>query len=259
MEFIRSCEEMAAYLEEEIRDLVGKPSAGEFVMMGADGTPTKVIDKVAEDLIIDYLSSRSLCDTLISEEKGIAKVGNGQGTIFLDPIDGTHNAISGIPFYSISIAYLDDGEITKAFVKDLAHDETFTAIKGQGAFLNEKPIRVSDTALLEESTLSLYGRKFNPATVLRLGQKIRRWRLLGSSALELCYVACGRLDGFVDVRGTLRVTDAVGGILICQESGGTVTDKNGELMEFPKEVTIGKCLVATNSMIHQKVVEYLQE
>ena len=106
--------------------------------------------------------------------------------------------------------------------------------------------------------MSVYGRKFNPAPVLLLGQKIRRWRLLGASALELCYVGSGRLDGFIDLRATLRVTDAAAGMLVCEEAGGKVSDLDGKRIRFPDEVTVGKCLVASNGTLHGKVIEYLR-
>ena len=80
---------------------------------------------------------------------------------------------------------------------------------------------------LDECAMSVYGRKFDTTRMMQLGQKIRRWRLLGASALELCYIGCGRIDGFVDLRGTLRVTDAAAGMLVCTEAGGKVTDLDG--------------------------------
>jgi myo-inositol-1(or 4)-monophosphatase len=106
--------------------------------------------------------------------------------------------------------------------------------------------------------MSVYGRKFDPTRVMQLGMKIRRWRLFGASALELCYVGCGRIDGFIDLRGTLRVTDAAAGMLVCTEAGGMVTDLEGNQIRFPNEVAIGRCLVATNTMLHYKVIEYLR-
>jgi myo-inositol-1(or 4)-monophosphatase len=93
---------------------------------------------------------------------------------------------------------------------------------------------------------------------MQLGQKIRRWRLLGASALELCYTGCGRIDGFIDLRGTLRVTDAAAGMLVCTEAGGKVSDQNGNRIRFPSEVTTGRCIVATNGVLHHKVIEYLR-
>ena len=106
--------------------------------------------------------------------------------------------------------------------------------------------------------MSVYAKKFDVTRMMQLGHKIRRWRLLGASALELCYVACGRLDGFVDLRNTLRVTDAAAGILICREAGGRVTLPDGSPVEFPDNVAAGRCLVATNRVIHRKVIEYLR-
>lgn len=258
MDFLRSCEEITRLVEDGIAGMAGTPASGAYVKMGADGTPTKRIDQVAEDIVVSYLRDNDLCETLVSEECGTIRLGDGSGTVFLDPIDGTYNAISGIPFYALSIAYAEQGTITRGFVRDLGHRETFYAEKGHGAYLDGQPVRVSPTKLLEESAISVYGRKFNPGTVLRLGQKIRRWRLFGASALELCYVASGRLDGFIDLRDTLRVTDAAAGMLLCEEAGGLVSDLNGETIAFPNEVTVGRCLVATNRVIHQKVIEYLR-
>jgi myo-inositol-1(or 4)-monophosphatase len=259
MEFLRSCEQVAALLEEELAGLVGTAEGDRITGMGADGTPTKKIDQIAEDIIIAFLASHALCGTIISEEKGVITVGDHPGTVFLDPVDGTFNAVRGIPFYALSVAYAEDGVIREGYVRDLSHGESFFATRGRGAFLNGKPIRVSETSLREKSAMSVYGRKFNPSTVLMLGQKIRRWRLLGASALELCYVASGRTDGFIDIRNTLRVTDAAAGMLICEEAGGRVTDDHGDPIAFPPSVTVGKCLVATNGRIHTKVIEYLRE
>jgi myo-inositol-1(or 4)-monophosphatase len=258
MDFLACCEEIARAVEDIVEDMLSRPEAGQVVRTGAAGTPTRRIDQVVEDWVVDYIAARALCRTLVSEECGRRNIGGGKGTIFLDPVDGTHNALAGIPFYALSIAYAEDGTVQEGFVRDLAHHETFTAGRGKGAFLNGGPIRVSRTALLEECAMSVYGRKFNPGPVLFLGQKIRRWRLLGASALELCYVASGRLDGFIDLRATLRVTDAAAGMLVCEEAGGKVSDLDGGRIRFPDEVTVGRCLVASNGTLHGKVIEYLR-
>ncbi len=258
MDFLEACGEMARAVSDDIRDLVGTHEAGKIVHMGADLTPTKYIDQVAEDRVIGYLEEHPLCRVLISEELGKREFPEGEGTIFLDPIDGTFNAVTGIPFYAISIARGEAGIINEAFVCNLANHETFTALRGSGAFLNGRELRVSKVSRLDESAMSIYGRKFDPARMMQLGQKIRRWRLLGASAIELCYVGCGRVDAFVDLRGTLRVTDAAAGMLICTEAGGRVSDLEGREIHFPDEVTIGRCLVATNGVMHHKVIEYLR-
>src|SRR5665647_731844 len=258
MEFLSACNQMADIVEESIRDLVGTADGGKIVKMGADLTPTKKIDQVAEDCIITYLQEHPLCSVLVSEEAGKLGFEGNSGTIFLDPVDGTFNAVAGIPFYALSIAYAEKGVIQKAFVRDLANGETFTAEKGKNARCDGNPIKVSNVSQLDECAMSVYGRKFDPSSMMQLGQKVRRWRLLGASALELCYIGCGRIDGFVDLLGTLRVTDAAAGMLICAEAGGKVTDLDGKSIRFPNEVTIGRCLIATNGFLHHKVIEYLR-
>jgi len=258
MEFLLACNQMAELVEESIRDLAGTPRGGKTVKMGADLTPTKLIDQVAEDCIISYLHDDPLCSLLVSEEAGKVKFPGNGGTIFLDPLDGTFNAIAGIPFYALSIAYAEGGVVEQAFVRNLASGETFTAVKGKYARCNDKTLMVSTVSQLDEAAMSVYGRKFDPSRMMQLGQKIRRWRLLGASALELCYIGCGRIDGFVDLRETMRVTDAAAGMLVCTEAGGMVSDLDGKEIRFPNEVTIGRCLVATNGVLHQKVIEYLR-
>jgi myo-inositol-1(or 4)-monophosphatase len=258
MEFLSACHEMAELVEKSIRDLAGTPEGGVTVKMGADLTPTKKIDQVAEDCIISYLRDDPLCSLLVSEEAGKVKFQGNGGTIFLDPVDGTFNALAGIPFYALSLAYAEHGVVQQAFVRNLASGETFTAEKGKYARCDNKPIRVSAVSQLDECAMSVYGRKFDPTRMMQLGQKIRRWRLLGASALELCYIGCGRIDGFVDLRGTLRVTDAAAGMLVCTEAGGMVSDLDGKGIRFPNEVTIGRCLIATNGVLHHKVIEYLR-
>jgi myo-inositol-1(or 4)-monophosphatase len=257
-DFFSACDIMAKSVGADIRDLVGTPKGGKTVKMGADLTPTKLIDQVAEDCIISYLRDNPLCSLLISEEAGKVGFDGPDGIIYLDPVDGTFNAIAGIPFFALSIAYAEKGVVTKAYVQNLSSGETFTADKGHYARCDGKSIHVSEVSNLDESAMSVYSRKFDPGPVLHLGQKIRRWRLFGASALELCYVANGRIDGFIDLRGTLRVTDAAAGMLICTEAGGNVSDLNGKPILFPDEVTVGRCLVATNGSLHHKVIEYLR-
>lgn len=256
--FLSACDEMAGSVKQKICDLVDTEEGGKVVKMGADLTPTKKIDQVAEDCIVSYLQDHPLCSLLISEEAGKVAFKGEAGTIFLDPVDGTFNALAGIPFYALSIAYSEGGTVQQAFVQNLSSGETFTAVRGKFSHCDGKPIRVSAVSNLDECAMSIYGRKFDPARAMQLGQKIRRWRLLGASALELCYVGSGRIDGFVDLRGTLRVTDAAAGMLVCSEAGGKVSDLDGKTIHFPDEVSIGRCLVATNRNLHDKVIEYLR-
>jgi myo-inositol-1(or 4)-monophosphatase len=256
--FLNACRIIALRLTDQIRDLVGTEQGGEEIRIGADNTPTELIDEVAENCAISHLRESGIGSRLLSEEAGLVPLTGMKGTVYLDPIDGTYNAVAGIPFYALSLAYGEDGIMQEGFVKDLASGEEFYAIRGGGAYLDEEQITVSSVSLLEESALSLYGKKFDPDRAMQLGQKIRRWRLLGASALELCYVGCGRIDGFVDLRGTLRIIDAAAGMLICSEAGGIVSSLDGSPVHFPDDVTVGRCVIATNTGIHRKVIEYLR-
>ena len=257
-QFLSICEYIGLSLQKEIEPLIGNQRGGRVVGMGADNTPTEYIDQVAEDLVISILKSKKACTELLSEEKGWVDIGGDSNIVYLDPIDGTYNAVSGIPYYALSIALSDGEKLLAGYVKDLSNGDTFTAINGQGAYLNCQPIHVSTELMLDHSAMSIYGKKFDITRMIQLGHKIRRWRLLGASALELCYVACGRIDGFVDLRNTLRITDAAAGILICQESGGIVTRTDGKPLVYPNNVDVGFNIVATNNVIHQKVIEYLR-
>lgn len=249
---------MAASVRQAVTPLCGTAEGGRVVGTGADGTPTKVIDNVAEELVIAFLKEHRLCRTLISEEIGKIGIGGESGTIFLDPVDGTYNAVMNIPFYALSIAYAEEGRIMHAFVENLATGEVFTASRGGGAYLNGSPIHASQTAELHTSAMSIYGKHFEQGRIFHLMQKIRRFRQFGASALEISYVAAGRIDGFVDLRATLRVTDAAAGVLICEEAGGSVTDLHGRPIIFADEVTIGTCLIASNGILHKKMIEYLR-
>ncbi|MBN1432490.1 MAG: bifunctional fructose-bisphosphatase/inositol-phosphate phosphatase [Methanomicrobiaceae archaeon] len=257
MKFREHCSEIADEIISAIKPLRESGEGARVVMQGADGTPTKLIDKVAEDIAVGYIIQNGLCSRIISEEAGIIETEGKPGTIYIDPIDGTHNAITGNPFFGLSMAYSDGERITEGFVRDLVHGETFYSSYGKGAYLDGKRVFVSDTESLEKSTISIYGRKFHPETIIGVGHRIRRMRLFGASSLEICYVGCGRLDGFIDIRQTLRTTDAVAGVLFCSEGGGSITDITGNPVEFPDDVREGRSLIATNGHIHDKVLEYL--
>lgn len=258
MDFFYCCEVIADEVYTCTKPLIGTKEGDRIVRIGADNTPTKVIDEVAETCILTILRKYKLCARVVSEEAGVVEMTGKEGTVFLDPIDGTFNALAGIPFYALSIAFARDGVIQKAFVRNLAHNETFTAEIGKGAFVNGTPIHVSETKELNHSSLCMYGRKSHYGQISTLFQDIRRSRQFGASALELCYVAAGRLDGFIDIRGSLRVTDAAAGVLICREAGGEVTDSNGNAILFPDAVSIESCLMATNSTLHRDIIAYFR-
>jgi myo-inositol-1(or 4)-monophosphatase len=224
--------------------------------MGADGTPSKLIDIVAEDAALNILSSSGIDMKIITEEKGIMTFGdNPEFTVVLDPLDGTYNATHNIPFYSVSIA-IGNNEITDikyAKVFNLSNRTGFTAELGGGAFYNDKEIRVSSTLKIEECAIAAYGYRNGEEVFKRLARQVRRVRSLGSAALELCYVASGRFDAFIDLRNRLRPTDIAAGILVINEAGGMVSDGYGNPLCIKLDVISKVNLVSSNRSIHNSL------
>ena len=192
------------------------------------------VDKAAEAAIIEVLREAYPDYGILAEETGLAE-GEGAGSEYqwiIDPLDGTTNFIHGFPQYSVSIALAYKGQINQALVYDVIRNEMFTASKGGGAFLNERRIRVSKCLKLDDALIgtgfpfrvcdhaNAYMGIFKEFTERTSG--IRR---TGSAALDLCYVACGRLDGFWEFG--LMPWDMAAGCLLISEAGGLISDLSG--------------------------------
>lgn len=260
IDYLDLCEKASEKAIEAITSLVGTSEAYRKVYMGADGTPTRLIDDVSEKAIIGVFESSGIPMRIVSEELGELIVGdNPEITVALDPLDGTYNVAMGIPFYSISIAIgsLDLSGIGFGYVRNLANNDTYYAIAGKGAYFNGKRIHVSENNNLGEICASLYGYRKNVEYTVGLARKIRRIRLLGSVALELCYVASGKFDAFVDVRNSLRLIDVAAGKLILEEAGGTVTDETGNKLALECNVINRLSMIASNGYVHEAIVEYI--
>ncbi len=245
---------------DSISDLAGTDAAGTFVCMGADGTPTARIDVAAEDAIVEVLKADGRSMRIISEELGELILGDSpEFSIVIDPLDGTYNSSVDIPFYSVSIAVAshDLSDLKFGFVSNLALCEEYYAEAGKGAYLNGKKVKTSLKSELRELCVSVYGYRQNVERTRRIYKNVRRVRLLGSVALELCYVASGKLDALVDVRKALRVTDVAAGQLILAEAGGLVTDGDGNSLKLPDNVTARVEMVASNGHAHEKLLRLL--
>ena len=215
---------------------------------------------------MDMRSERAVVDTLlasfpdhgiIAEEGTMVRSGSGF-TWIIDPLDGTTNYAHGYPCFSVSIALEQEGEIVLGVVYDPMRDELFSAQKGEGACLNGKPIKVSVVDTLIQSLLATgfpYDRKVSEINnmdhfhdLLMASQEVRRD---GSAAIDLCYVACGRFDGFWELK--LKPWDVAAGSIIVQESGGRVSDlAGGEFSIHADEI------LASNGRIHGQMSEMLQ-
>ena len=223
---------------DKIYQNIRKTSVNEFhklgnsIGVGADGTTTKYIDKVAEDIAIGFIEKSKIKINLLSEEAGFLDFG-GDYTFVLDPIDGTRNAYRGIPFYSVSIgvgrSMLSDVEY--GIVKNIPTGDVFVAEKKYGAFLNNKPIGVPEFPAKNILSSLTLGKNFDDLTISLARRDIVR--SLGSASLEMCMVAMGALDFYVVGRDFMRVTDIAASTLIVREAGGIVTDICGEKLDMP--------------------------
>ncbi|WP_194973709.1 inositol monophosphatase family protein [Aquiflexum lacus] len=216
------------------------------------------VDKQAEMMIVEKLSE------ILPEADFITEEGTGQTdgkdyTWIIDPLDGTTNFIHGLPIFSVSIGLRHLDEIVMGVVYEINFHECFYAVKDHGAFCNGKPITVSNVKNLSESLIatgfpySAFSQIDVYLDVLKeLMRKCHGVRRLGSAAIDLCYVACGRVDGFFEY--DLKPYDVAAGALIVKEAGGAVNDfRQGDNYLFGKEI------LATNGHIHQEFDNLLQD
>jgi len=229
---------------------------------------TRRIDLISEREVERRLRERGLQAYLASEETQIRKIGEKPEVIVvLDPIDGTRNFVNSIPFYAISAALgkVNGGnptieDLVVGVVKDIPSGDVWYAVKGEGAYYNGKRIVKVPLEVKETPVISLYysGEEalLNPVTKLLSKFKVR---VLGSLALELCYVASGRLDGLIDARGKARLVDIAAGKIILEEAGGVVSDAHGNPLSSPlKEVLNQFYLVASrDENVHSKLLKTL--
>ena len=261
-ELLDLCRTIYDEIRSAVSSLEGTVEADDFMFVGADGTDTKRIDLAAENAMIDCLkrSGRSL--RLISEEFGETILGDPDAlefAVIVDPLDGTTNAIHDIPFYSLSIAFSkpDLTDIFFGYVRNLANEDEFCAEAGKGAYMNGRKIKSSDASSVRELTISAYGYRQNTDRTTKLCSRVRKLRVLGSVALELCYVAAGKIDAFIDVRRMLRLVDIGAGQLIVKEAGGIVTDGTGNSLFLPDNHIKPVNLVASNGRIHQEILNLI--
>jgi myo-inositol-1(or 4)-monophosphatase len=191
------------------------------------------IDKAAEAAIIETIRKAYPDHGILAEESGAIPAEHIEHRWIIDPLDGTTNFIHGFPQYCVSIAVEHKGALEHGVVYDPIRDELFTASKGRGAFLNDRRIRVSRCARLGEA---LVGTGFPFKELGRMDLYLRQLRAMmektsgvrraGAAALDLAYVACGRLDAFWELG--LSPWDMAAGALLIQEAGGLVGDLQGE-------------------------------
>ena len=230
---IKACEKASKVLIRDFGEIeklqVSKKGPSDFVTNS---------DLKAEKIIIEELSKGRPDYSIISEENGVKKNKDNKNTWVIDPIDGTINFLHGIPHFATSIALKHENEIVSGLIFDPIKDEMFYAEKNNGAFLNNKRIRVSKKNNMQECLFATSG---------TLQKKMEfSYRKSGSAALDMAYIACGRYDGYF--QRNLHLWDVAAGLILVEEAGGVINKIN--LNDY-KDLKI----IASSPDINEKLIE----
>lgn len=233
MDILSILKEACINVREEVKELLGSKESMQAFGRGAGGDISRKIDLVAEEAAINTFKKHQLDCRVIAEEAGEVILGDN-GYIILDAIDGTANAMRGFPFACCSIAYSDTyrmGDIKHAAIINLFNGNLYSASKGYGAYLNDKKIDIS-TTISYIVGINLSGVENEVIDRVKpLLNKSNHIRHLGANALELCLLAEGLMDAYVDLRGKLRVTDMAAAHLIVNEAGGVIINIDGTKLD----------------------------
>ena len=222
--------------------------------------PVTETDLESQRLIIDHIRQSFPDHQILAEEKGGPRPapGGSDGRWIIDPLDGTVHFAHGFPMFAVSIAFEWRGEVIYGVIYDPLREECFEAVRGEGARLNDHPIKVSEVANLDQALVAT-GFPYNLTE--RLDKLMARFRRVialaegvrrpGAATLDLCYLAAGRLDGFWEEG--LKPWDTAAGALIVTEAGGRVTDFQGA----PFQLT-GDQILASNGHLHDQLMAALQ-
>lgn len=222
----------------------------------SDSDLVTIVDKACEAVIRQIILEAHPDHSILGEEGG--NVGMSRYQWIVDPLDGTVNYAHGFPFFCVSIALEIDGVRSVGVIHDPNRHEVFTGIQGGGAFLNGKAIRVSSIAQLTGRAMLATGFPYDTEAALKSIEVFRKFLALGlpvrrpgAAALDLAYVACGRIEGFFEYK--LNSWDCAAGILMIEEAGGRVSSFEGELYQYEE-----KKIVASNGLVHIAMLEVIR-
>ncbi len=235
----------------------GYGKANEIHMKGEIDIVTEY-DLRSEDLVVEKLQQAFPEDAIIAEEGG--EYNKGSNLWFLDPLDGTINFAHGVPVFCVSLAYLEAGQLELGVIYDPLRDELFHARRGEGAWLGDQRLHVSSVKTLNQSLLAT-GFSYNIRTrsdnnldhFSHLALRTQSIRRLGSTALDLAYVAAGRFEGYWEMFSF--PWDIAAGSIMVTEANGVVSRTAGDHLDVSRATSI----VATNGIIHEELVEALAE
>jgi len=241
----------------------GRNISRDVVGIGAAGDTTYAIDKMAEEIIFSVLEHSGDPLTVISEEMGIREVNGGGMTVLIDPVDGSRNAVAGIPFFCTSIAVAEGktvGGIHLSYVLNLINGDEFMAEKGKGAFLNGKRIFTQKDNILYLAAYEAQSPATDIPRIIPLLSAARKTRCLGATALDIAYLARGAVSVFANPSPS-RSFDFAGGWLLVEEAGGVFTDMKGDAINNV-EISLKKStslLVSGNAGLHDKALRLLAD
>jgi len=231
MEVIEILREASNRIYENVKDLAGTEHAAGDFGIGAGGDISRNIDIVAERTVLDYLKEINFACIVLGEECGRVELSdNPKGYIIMDAIDGSANAVRGVPFFCSSLAFATENRlssITDGMITDLTNGEIYWASKDKGSFFNGRQIKVgnNDVPVYRIIGINISGaskdlvRRFLPVF-----EKHNHLRHFGANALEMAFFARGLIDVFIDLRNKIRIQDIAAGYLIVKESGGLLLD-----------------------------------
>jgi myo-inositol-1(or 4)-monophosphatase len=242
--------ESSALLSEFARQRVGFELKGEHDLV-------TVADRASEKLIVDRLQKEYPTHHIMAEEGG-ETVGSSEYRWYVDPLDGTTNFAHGFPVYNVTLALEHKGELIAGVIADPSRSEVFSVERGSGSYLNGERIHVSKAGRLN---VALAGtgfpsrkrhRNINVHFFHQVSMMTHGVRRAGAAALDLAYIACGRLDMFWEF--SLNPWDIAAGVLLIREAGGTCTDMHGGVLELS-----GKHILADNTLLHEETLELFKE
>jgi myo-inositol-1(or 4)-monophosphatase len=260
---------MAEAVDVAVHRHLGTEHGRESLSVGAGGDRTAVVDRVAEDVVIaecERLAREGARFLLRSEEVGDRDFGAAHPVLLVDPVDGSINAKQGLPYHCTSLALVEGdsfAEVTVGVVRSLAGPGTYSAVKGQGVWRDGHPLKPLQVRLTEQGVIPvvLLEAVLSPPLIAqhhRLLDAAGRVRLLGAAALSLCQAASGAASAFV-APGGLRSFDCAAGLVILDEAGAVVTDRQGgPVGHLPADLSTRVRLVASLSVeVHQRVLSLL--
>ncbi|AFS82060.1 inositol monophosphatase family protein [Candidatus Nitrosopumilus sediminis] len=232
MQVIEILREASKRIYENVKDLAGTVDAAGDFGVGAGGDISRNIDIIAEKTVLDYLKEVNFECTVLGEECGRVELSeNPKGFVIMDAIDGSANAVRGVPFFCSSLAFATENKlssVTDGVITNLSNGEMYWASENKGAFFNNKQIKVhKKDPIYKIIGINTSGASIDLMTRLNpIYENYEHTRHFGANALEMAMFAKGLMDIFIDLRNKIRIQDIAAGYVIVKEAGGILLDEN---------------------------------